>query len=241
MFGTRTVAPVGSCSSEIMDMNVSPSWWSAPTYQPIRDPLCESAFPDRWMSSGVKINDHRFHRSTTPFNSFFGGYKEDLVQELVFSQLLLWRILSSGILAAYYAESQPTFRRKMSPQSSRSTNKQAACYLPWAGFLLSLFFDSENEGDMFLRNVNLISMDNAALYFRRWNSSRKILCVTAKWTHLRTWSVALSMRPQSLVVKTLFIPLCFRCETGKSVYLKAYSHVHTFLIKIGLFVVFKWS
>jgi hypothetical protein len=42
----------------------------------------------------------------------------------------------------------PTFRRSISPPSSGS-----ACYLLQEGFLLDLFFNPEDEGYMFLRNV----------------------------------------------------------------------------------------
>jgi hypothetical protein len=33
-----------------------------------------------------------------------------------------------------------------------------------AGFLLGLFFDSDDEGDMFLRNISIPSTDYTALY-----------------------------------------------------------------------------
>jgi hypothetical protein len=36
-----------------------------------------------------------------------------------------------------------------------------------AGFLLDLFFDPEIGGDMFLRNVSLLSTDYMVLYPRR--------------------------------------------------------------------------
>jgi hypothetical protein len=50
----------------------------------------------------------------------------------------------------------------------------SACYLLRAGFLRGLFFDPEDGGDMFLRNVGSISMDYKASYPRRQNSSRFI-------------------------------------------------------------------
>jgi hypothetical protein len=43
----------------------------------------------------------------------------------------------------------------------------AVCYLLHAGFLLGLYFDPENGGNMFLRNVGCLSTDCTALYPRR--------------------------------------------------------------------------
>jgi hypothetical protein len=40
-----------------------------------------------------------------------------------------------------------------------------------AGFLLGVFFDPEDGGDMFLRNFGLLPTDYMALYHRGQNSS----------------------------------------------------------------------
>jgi hypothetical protein len=40
-----------------------------------------------------------------------------------------------------------------------------------AGLLLGLFFDPEDEGNIFLRNVGLLSTDYTISYSRRWNST----------------------------------------------------------------------
>jgi hypothetical protein len=53
--------------------------------------------------------------------------------------------------------SQLTFQRNMSPPSSQSKNtpsKSSDYYLLHAGFLLGLFFNPEDGGDMFLQNVS---------------------------------------------------------------------------------------
>jgi hypothetical protein len=51
----------------------------------------------------------------------------------------------------------------------QSVAKQAAllavCFL--ADFLLAVFFDPENGGDMFLRNIGWLSTDYTASYARR--------------------------------------------------------------------------
>jgi hypothetical protein len=52
-----------------------------------------------------------------------------------------------------YQTRQPTFRRTMSP-SSVAESDVASCFLR-AGFLFGLFFEPENEGDIFLLNGHL--------------------------------------------------------------------------------------
>jgi hypothetical protein len=47
----------------------------------------------------------------------------------------------------------------------------SGCYLLHAGFLLSLFFDPEDEGNMSSQNVSWLSTNFTALYPRRKNSS----------------------------------------------------------------------
>jgi hypothetical protein len=60
--------------------------------------------------------------------------RSDLITAVVEFYLL-------GYNAVQSVESQPTFRRS------------TACYLLYAGFLLGLFFDLEDGGDMLLRNI----------------------------------------------------------------------------------------
>jgi hypothetical protein len=51
----------------------------------------------------------------------------------------------------------------MPPTGSK---QNTICCLLHVDFLLGLFFDTEDEGDMFLRNVGLLSVDYTALYPR---------------------------------------------------------------------------
>jgi hypothetical protein len=72
-----------------------------------------------------------------------------------------------GNNAVKSVESQPAFRRNMSPPSSGSKNKpskNSGCYLLQAGFFLGLFFDPEDGGYMFLLNVGCLSTDFTALF-----------------------------------------------------------------------------
>jgi hypothetical protein len=57
------------------------------------------------------------------------------------------------------------FWKNMSPPSSGSKNKLlATCF--HAGFFLGLFFNPEDGGDTFLRNLDWLSADYTALYPR---------------------------------------------------------------------------
>jgi hypothetical protein len=56
--------------------------------------------------------------------------------------------------------------RKIS-QARNQREGSYACHLLHAGFFLRLFFDPEDGGDMFLRNVRWLSTDYKALYPRR--------------------------------------------------------------------------
>jgi hypothetical protein len=61
-----------------------------------------------------------------------------------------WRVSSSGIW-------------------HRAVRQLPTCLLP--GFCWTYFFDTEDGGDMYLRNVGLNSTDYTASYSRRWYSS----------------------------------------------------------------------
>jgi hypothetical protein len=47
----------------------------------------------------------------------------------------------------------------------------SSCHLLHDGFLLGLFYDPEDRGDMFPQNIGWFSMDYMALYPRRYNPS----------------------------------------------------------------------
>jgi hypothetical protein len=81
----------------------------------------------------------------------------------------------------------------MSPPSSGSENKpckktsmKLCCYLLHVGSLPGLFFNPEDEGDIFLRYIGWLSTDYAVSYHRRYNSVfiymlYKIIC----WKRIR--------------------------------------------------------
>jgi hypothetical protein len=52
-------------------------------------------------------------------------------------------------------------------QNKRMGNQKGCKYLLHAGFFLGLFFEPEDGGYMFIRNVGLLSADYTALYRRR--------------------------------------------------------------------------
>jgi hypothetical protein len=63
-------------------------------------------------------------------------------------------------------ESHKTLRRNIPPPSSRSKKKLITCF--HAGVSLVIFFDPEDRGDMFLRNVGWLLMDYTAVCHRKW-------------------------------------------------------------------------
>jgi hypothetical protein len=89
-----------------------------------------------------------------------------------YSSSFFLKLYIGGYNAVQYVDSQLMFRRNMSPPSSGSKNKlsmkparsrQQVPVLP-ASCFLRLSFDSEDGGDMFLRNVGWLSTDYKVLY-----------------------------------------------------------------------------
>jgi hypothetical protein len=79
-----------------------------------------------------------------------------------------------GYNTVWSVESPPAFRRNISPPSSGSNKRRlVTCF--HTGILLDLFFDLEDGGNMFLRNVGWLSTDYMALYHRGQYSSKKWL------------------------------------------------------------------
>jgi hypothetical protein len=68
---------------------------------------------------------------------------------------MLWYLLGYNAVQSF--ESQPTFRRIISHPLSESKNKSSKAFLSTcfqADFLFGLFFEPEDEGYIFLRNVS---------------------------------------------------------------------------------------
>jgi hypothetical protein len=55
--------------------------------------------------------------------------------------------------------------------AGRQNSSNSACCVFHVCYFLSLLINPEDGGDIFLRNVTLLSTDNTALYYRRWSSS----------------------------------------------------------------------
>jgi hypothetical protein len=73
--------------------------------------------------------------------------------------------------------------------------------LLYASFLLNLFFDPADGGDMFLRNIGWLSTDYTALYPRRYNhrydNLRFYIVMFIVWT---AWGHNLSVTPLSMLI-----------------------------------------
>jgi hypothetical protein len=127
--------------------------------------------------------DSRNHRNVPIWGSQRRGLEELCLQ---------------GYDAAYSIENQLTPRRSRSPPSSGSKNKQETsrpCCLLRAGFLLGLFLDPEDEGDMFLRNV---------VYFQR-----------TTWCYIPKKTI-LHFRLMSVFAKSRFSFRLLFCTCGKN-------------------------
>jgi hypothetical protein len=136
-----------------------------------------------------------------------------------------------GYNAVQSVESHPTFRRNISPPSSGSKNKlskkpawkQAASTARvllatsfHAGFLLGLFFDPEDGGDMFLRNVGWLLTDYTALYPRR----QTLLTQEVSWTIAISSSAGVGQFSSKLYTQAQ--PVSCKQETGS--YVPSSSH-----------------
>jgi hypothetical protein len=128
----------------------------------------------------------------------------------------------------------------MSPPSSGSKNNQARnrhnavssfCYLLHTSFLLNLFFDPEDGGDMFLRNASLVSADYAALYFTRQTSSN-----TNRMCCIRAHSVALNKQLFRIITKfIIWFPRCLNWGyTSFDFIIKTETYsVHAYLVRFS--------
>jgi hypothetical protein len=84
---------------------------------------------------------------------------------------------SGFVWSVWKITSRPT--RRISQPRNQNESKQQADPCFHAGFLLDLFFDLEDGGDMLLRNVCRLSTDYMVLYPRRQNTTGYIVS-TAK-------------------------------------------------------------
>jgi hypothetical protein len=73
--------------------------------------------------------------------------------------IYILNFLPSGIECHVVRWGQSTFRRNMSPLSSGS-KQSFVCYLFHPSFLVGLFFDPENRGNILIRKVGWLSTDS---------------------------------------------------------------------------------
>jgi hypothetical protein len=97
---------------------------------------------------------------------------------IVLTELLMKRSMSWDITRCSQLKINRRFGRKYFQNST--------CYLLHAGFLLGLFYDTKNRGDMILRNVSLLQTDYTVMFPRRQNSSVETLCFLFGGYRVRT-------------------------------------------------------
>jgi hypothetical protein len=76
-----------------------------------------------------------------------------------------------GYIAVKFVESLPSFRRSVSPPSSGSYKLRKKPAWKLVASRAGLFYDSEDGGDMFLRNIGWLSSGYMVFYPRGRNSS----------------------------------------------------------------------
>jgi hypothetical protein len=130
--------------------------------------------PDFGYFSSVTLNDIVHYGLSV--NSSLSSATENRIASFRKSEVTsicrIWGSHSDGYEEFYLlgynyvqsVESQPTFRRNISPPSLLAT-----CF--HVGFLFGLVFDFEVRRCMFLRNVCWLPVDYTALHPRRYNSS----------------------------------------------------------------------
>jgi hypothetical protein len=116
-----------------------------------------------------------------------------------------------GYNAVQSVESQPMFRRNMSPPSlrlksevSKKPEGRSTCYLLHIGFLLGLFFDPEDGGDMFPRNVGLFfnwlhSVISQKIKLFRSTYDRSVVPLRSGWRAPLAWHTRLYDPVKSIV------------------------------------------
>jgi hypothetical protein len=128
---------------------------------PIVEPYTYNRLIINILGQATKYRFHSYYFYLKYFSSFhfLTKWKHDYLL------CPIWGSQSGGYEVCYFlgynavqsVERQPMFRRKISPPSSGSKkpSKKPALFATYfhAGFLLGLFFDPEDGGDMFLRSV----------------------------------------------------------------------------------------
>jgi hypothetical protein len=122
-------------------------------------------------------------------------------------------VLKYNIILAELVECKPTFRRNMSPPSSRSKKKPSkklewstAYYLLHVSFLLGFFFDPKDGGDIFIRNVGWLLVGQTALSPRgQKSSSTELIMGTGNTT---------PDSQKSVTILTLYNPVVTVCTTS---------------------------
>jgi hypothetical protein len=158
---------------------------------------------DKWKIASIVTINSMVYWVTTPCNllcgyRLFSGTYCLCISELVIKTSIFWDIMPCSQWQLKLSVER-TWSLQLQGWRISPERNTIAYYLRHADFLLGLFYDREDGGDMFLRNIDWISKDFSSLYTRRQTPS---CCIYVEGT------LNLHRRVKLNSAKNSFLELC---------------------------------